>query len=81
MIVNYYVNFINNLHLYNKYLMRRRLIMNEIESQGVTCIVTCAAVCGTACLLPCMADGPVILADAAGFTYGAATGGTNRPAD
>lgn len=55
--------------------------MSEIESRGLTCWVTCGSVCLTGCLLPCSFDGPITVADAAGFSYSAATGGTNRPQD
>ena len=50
------------------------------ETRVIVCGATCTAVCLAGCFL-CVADGPVVIADAAGGTASAMTGSTNRPQD
>jgi hypothetical protein len=50
------------------------------ESRVVVCGATCVAVCGSGCFA-CIADGPVIITDAATGGVSLTTGLTQRPQD
>lgn len=50
--------------------------MNEVEPNGVTCVVMCAAICTGGCLT-CIADGPVIIVDAVSGGTALTTGSSN----
>lgn len=50
------------------------------ETRIVVCGATCAAVCLSGCF-GCVADGPVIIADAATGGISFATGAAHRPQD
>lgn len=50
------------------------------ESRLIVCSVACVTVCGSGCFA-CVADGPIIVADAATLSVAFMTGSTTRPQD